>query len=282
MKKIICILICLSLASCSNISAVTNEVLSKIESPVEQKAETAESAESAETKTLAESTGARALGDPFKISTNESEEKDEEHTYMTIKSQNIEFNDDIYEKYPSLKDRISHFNKTIDNDIKDFKNNLKEAKESFKERPEYAIPYEYSNTLSVVMFNDDVLIIANNTYYFTGGAHGSTIVTYLNYDLDKQRDVELKDVITDMDKFKEALHKKADEQKGDLFDDYSETIDKDLADPDKTLTFFIKDGSLVIEFGQYDIAPYSSGLIDFEFPYNEFKNMLNSKYFNKS
>ena len=279
MKKIICILICLSLASCSNISAVTNEVISKIESPVEQKVE---SAESAETKTLAESTGARVLGEPYKISTNESEEKDDEHTYMTIKSQNIEFNDDVYEKYPSLKDRISHFNKTIDDDVKDFKMGLKEAKESFKERPEYAIPYEYSNTLSVVMFNDDVLIIANNTYYFTGGAHGSTIVTYLNYDLDKQKDVELKDVITDMDKFKEALHKKADEQKEDLFDDYSETIDKDLADPDKTLTFFIKDGSLVIEFGQYDIAPYSSGLIDFEFPYNEYKNMLNSKYFNKS
>ena len=115
MKKIICILICLSLASCSNISAVTNEALSKIESPVEQKAE---NAESAETKTLAESTGARALSEPFKISTNESEEKDEEHTYMTIKSQDIEFNDDVYEKYPSLKDRISHFNKTIDDDIK--------------------------------------------------------------------------------------------------------------------------------------------------------------------
>ena len=277
MKKIICILICLSLASCSNISAVTNEVLSKIESPVEQKvenAESAESAESAETKTL--------LGEPYKISTNESEEKDDEHTYMTIKTQNIEFNDDVYEKYSSLKDRIGQFNKTIDDDVKDFKTSLKDAKESFKERPEYASPYEYSNTLSVVMFNDDVLIIANNTYYFTGGAHGSTVVTYLNYDLDKQKDVELKDVITDMDKFKEALHKKADEQKEDLFDDYSETIDKDLADPDKTLTFLIKDSSLIIEFGQYDIAPYSSGLIDFEFPYNEYKNMLNSKYFNKS
>lgn len=277
MKKIICILICLSLASCSNISAVTNEVFNKIESPVEQKNE------SAETKTITESALERVLSsEPYKISTNESEEKDDEHTYMTIKTQNIEFNDDVYEKYPSLKDRISHFNKTIDDDVKDFKTYLKEAKESFKERPEYANPYEYSNTLSVVMFNDDVLIIANNTYYFTGGAHGSTIVTYLNYDLDKQNDVELKDIITDMDKFKEALHKKADEQKEDLFDDYNETIDKDLADPDKTLTFFIKDGSLVIEFGQYDIAPYSSGLIDFEFPYNEHKNMLNSKYFNKS
>ena len=277
MKKIICILICLSLASCSNISAVTNEVFSEIESPVEQKNE------SVETKTITESALERVFSsEPYKISTNESEEKDDEHTYMTIKTQNIEFNDDVYEKYSSLKDRIGQFNKTIDDDVKDFKMGLKEAKESFKERPEYAIPYEYSNTLSVVMFNDDVLIIANNTYYFTGGAHGSTVVTYLNYDLDKQRDVELKDVITDMDKFKEALHKKADEQKEDLFDDYSETIDKDLADPDKTLTFLIKDGSLIIEFGQYDIAPYSSGLIDFEFPYNEYKNMLNSKYFNKS
>ena len=277
MKKIICILICLSLASCSNISAVTNEVFSKIESPVEQKNE------SVETKTITESALGRVFSsEPYKISTNESEEKDDEHTYMTIKTQNIEFNDDVYEKYPSLKDRIIHFNQTIDYDIKDFKNNLKEVKESFKENPEYANPYEYNNTLSVVMFNDDVLIIANNTYYFTGGAHGSTVVTYLNFDLDKQKDVELKDVITDMDKFKEALHKKADEQKEDLFDDYSETIDKDLADPDKTLTFLIKDSSLIIEFGQYDIAPYSSGLIDFEFPYNEYKNMLNSKYFNKS
>lgn len=276
MKKIICILMCLSLVSCSNISAITNEALSKVETNTEQKNE------SVETESIAETTKASVSSEQYKISTNESEEKDEEHTYMTIKSQNIEFNDDVYEKYPSLKDRIGHFNKTIDDDIKDFKTNLKEAKESFKERPEYANPYEYSNTISVVMFNDDVLIIANNSYYFTGGAHGSTIVTYLNYDLDKQRDVELKDVITDTDKFKEALHKKADEQKEDLFDDYSETIDKDLADPDKTLTFFIKDGSLVIEFGQYDIAPYSSGLIDFEFPYNEYKNMLNSKYFNKS
>lgn len=128
--------------------------------------------------------------------------------------------------------------------------------------------YNITNTENIISFYIDY-------YQFTGGAHGMT--TRIAYNVDKSKGIKL--------------------QLKDLFNnnyDYKSVIDKEInkqikKDPDKYFTgkegfngikenqsFYIRDNTIVIYFGLYEIAPYVAGIQEFSIPSKLFKG--NYKY----
>ncbi len=119
----------------------------------------------------------------------------------------------------------------------------------------------------------EVLSISLVNYAYTGGAHGATLVKSYSFDSSTGEVSELKDL------FKPGA-------------DYITPISKHIKaalesrgittfEPFKSIKpnqdFYIADRSLVIYFQQYEIAPYSYGLLYFPISIYDLQNIINDK-----
>lgn len=125
----------------------------------------------------------------------------------------------------------------------------------------YTITYNSNCTLS--LFFDQ--------YEYTGGAHGITIRTSNNWDIKNGRLITLQEMFIPVFNYKayilEEIYRQIEEQekyKDILFDDYKELIVNTFNQD----SFYLTEKGIVIYFQHYDIAPYSSGIIEFLIPYD--------------
>ncbi len=134
-------------------------------------------------------------------------------------------------------------------------------------------PYE-SYLVYTITFNKNCLLsFYYDEYIYTGGAHGNTTRFAKTFNLIKGNNIPLSAFFNKNTNYTEALirsitkqaEQRYQENPGFLFEDYKELIKKNFNENSFYLT---KDG-LVIYYGQYEIAPYSSGIVEFVIPYTE-------------
>ncbi len=173
-------------------------------------------------------------------------------------------------------------NSALKNDILSFKNQIEtSAKEAFEESKKHSfefIPYEAIVNYDVTFKNSKLLSIPVTFYTYTGGAHGNTIKQPYNFDLSTGIKINLNNIFKEGFDYKPLLKeyiKTSIEEDPDIFfDDAMSVIDK----LDKNQSFYLTNYSLVIYYSLYEIAPYSSGIIEFKIPLAEIKTHLNSNY----
>jgi Protein of unknown function (DUF3298) len=128
-----------------------------------------------------------------------------------------------------------------------------------------------SNT---VFFNDkNLLIIANHSYEFMGGAHGMPFSTYCIYDLHSGNQWQKDDILI---KGKEEKINNLIKQK--LIDD---GVEEDLFDIDEvfvTDNIGVDGSKIYFYYNVYDITPYVYGPIELAFSYKEFDEFLTGKF----
>ncbi len=108
-------------------------------------------------------------------------------------------------------------------------------------------------------------------YTYTGGAHGATIRASDSWDLRTGRRLRLGSLFARGTGYRrrvlELIEKQADkdmkENPGVYFEDYRALIFEHF-DPE---SFYMTPKGLAFYYQQYEIAPYSSGIIVFEIPY---------------
>ncbi len=164
-------------------------------------------------------------------------------------------------------------NKKADDMDMSLDNLKKEAKDIFIENTENFHPYEFTLTYDADEFDNYLSIISTETSY-TGGAHPSTLKSAKTYNIEtgavtldevakelcgKDSEAILKDV-------KELFKKEIKENPDNFYDD-SEKLVEDLS-PDN---FYVSKDGLVFFFNQYEIAPYSSGIIEVKIPFEKQK-----------
>lgn len=114
---------------------------------------------------------------------------------------------------------------------------------------------------------------------YTGGAHGNGYVTYHLIDREDGRQLELKDVFTDLD----ALNAIAEPYFRALFEldrteslnDYGFWFDNDEFTVNENFTFI--GGSVQFYYNSYEIAPYSGGPTELVIPMDTIKHLLKLK-----
>ena len=105
---------------------------------------------------------------------------------------------------------------------------------------------------------------------YLGGAHGSYVVNYYNFDIESGKLLSINDIVPP-DKQKETLKAMAqqlckDWEAKDLADLQEKTGITMLGDLYLTNNFLLKGDSIEFLFNQYEIAPYAAGLIGVTVP----------------
>lgn len=147
----------------------------------------------------------------------------------------------------------------------------------------------YMNLNNRIMFhNDSILSYAVEYSDYEGGAHGSYNIIYTNINLNQlvtitEEDLFVKGYYRELtDKIVQSLMKKYDAEVPDSLLMRGFFTVEDIV-PNNN--FWLGEDAIHYSFNQYEIAPYSMGVIDVDIPYAELSDIITpngaiSKYFN--
>ncbi|WP_372757389.1 DUF3298 and DUF4163 domain-containing protein [Mariniflexile sp.] len=134
--------------------------------------------------------------------------------------------------------------------------------------PDIAQPWEAQIDGEVLFQSADIISISITSYVNTGGAHGITSISFLNFSASTGKRIKNEDLI---------INKKAFENIAKTYFNDALTEDTVLFEPN---TFklpenigFNYEGVLLL-YNQYEIAPYSTGIIDFVIPFEKVSSFL--------
>lgn len=176
----------------------------------------------------------------------------------------------------SLAEQIAFFEEEVDNltlndAITQFENRFVSFKNDFEAN---AAPWEVIINSEIVFQSLYVITISIDSYTFTGGAHGNSVITLLNFDpntgnLYTQDDVfkPSKD-FTELVKiyFKTETESKNNNIQNDNF------FGEDFRLPENI--GFNEEGVIFL-YNTYELSSYAEGITEFTIPYNEISKFVN-------
>jgi hypothetical protein len=115
-----------------------------------------------------------------------------------------------------------------------------------------------------------VLSISIEMYWFSGGAHGMTVLKSVTFDLNTGRIYRLKDLFKEGADYVKRLSDIVKRQIRER--DIPVIVDFDSIDSDQD--YYIENKKLVIYFQLYELAAYVYGFLTFPIPTNEIKGII--------
>ena len=156
-----------------------------------------------------------------------------------------------------------------------FDQQIKQYYENFKNLKDASLSFSIHPSL---ITSPQFLTVQLQTQGFLGGAHGMTEKKYLVFDHQKQ--IFLDDIV--LPQQKQALEKLVylqyqqwviSQQLADRLDDYEQAWPFKM-----THNFYFTSEGLVLQYNEYEIAPYSAGMPIFTIKYADLKNILKPEY----
>lgn len=136
----------------------------------------------------------------------------------------------------------------------------------------------FKHIATTVSDTTDIYITARTEITdYTGGAHGSRNVFYYNIDA-RDGNIFKENVLFNEgseERLIALLNKKIEERNADS-ERRITILDPDAVKPNAN--FYFDTGGLVYVYNQYEIAPYSDGLIEVVLPYEEIEGLVNPAY----
>ena len=144
------------------------------------------------------------------------------------------------------------------------------------ETPQWYWYYMY-NTNKIMFQNDSLLSYAVEYSDYTGGAHGSHRITYTNVDLINLVTISEEDIFVPNYKkpLTDIIIKRLMIQNNVTVPDSLINLGFfDIDDISPNNNFWLSDKGIHYSYNQYEIAPYSSGVIDVNIPYEDLSAIL--------
>ncbi|WOD44906.1 DUF3298 and DUF4163 domain-containing protein [Hwangdonia lutea] len=155
--------------------------------------------------------------------------------------------------------------KSVEESIEDFN---QEYTDFINDFPESTQKWEAQIDGEVIFKAQDIISISLTSYTNTGGAHGNLNISFLNFDTSTGKLLDTNALFTDIEGFKSMAKKHFE----------ASIKDKDLLlDPE---TFQLpenigySDDGIILLYNTYEIAPYSSGILEFSIPFEDAKPYL--------
>lgn len=131
--------------------------------------------------------------------------------------------------------------------------------------------FEVISEFNITYNNDFLVSLYEDKYEFTGGAHGNTIRTSQNWNLQTSCFIPISYfypnnpyyLINIIKNINSQIKAQIDSRNNYYFDNYCELVLETF----NLNSFFVTPNNIAIYFQQYDIAPYSSGIPVFYIPY---------------
>lgn len=146
------------------------------------------------------------------------------------------------------------------------------------------VPYLYHVTYSPTRIDHKVLSLFGNNVVFSGAGHPERTCVSANYDLLSGDTLTLASIKTKDSTTEQfcnlVLAGLSEMAEGDyLYDNYKKTVQQRFTkDASQDEEWYFTQTGLCFYFAPYEIAPYSSGVITVEIPYEKLKNMVHEAY----
>ncbi|WP_445735361.1 DUF3298 and DUF4163 domain-containing protein [Mariniflexile sp.] len=134
--------------------------------------------------------------------------------------------------------------------------------------PDTTAPWEAQIDGEIMFQSPEIISIAITSYVNTGGAHGITNISFLNFNALTGKRILNNNLFTDEAAFKEAAKpyfKAAIEADDVLFEPDNFQLPANIG---------YNEEGIVLIYNTYEIAPYSTGIIDFTIPIDEVSSYL--------
>lgn len=181
----------------------------------------------------------------------------------------IEFPQISFSRYEFGKDIFNNYNRAKALKLKLYCENelYEEARQLYEYNVSNGYPvmsYEVILSYEITYNQNQIISMYSDEYIFSGGAHGNTIRSSQNWNLQTGSQIPLAFfypnnpyyLINILKEINKQIENQIEEGTNQYFDNYCqlvlETFNLD--------SYYIKNGYIVIFFQQYDIAPYSSGI----------------------
>ncbi|MFV0394427.1 MAG: DUF3298 domain-containing protein [Coprobacillaceae bacterium] len=131
------------------------------------------------------------------------------------------------------------------------------------------LPYEYSVTMRVTEDGNSIMSGFSDEYIYSGGAHGNTVRRPYTYDTTTGVQKRLCDFMTNPNCNECIINNIINQistsgQTSIYFPNYADLVRQTF----NANNYYVTPQGVIVFFGQYDIAPYSSGIRTFIIPYN--------------
>ena len=155
--------------------------------------------------------------------------------------------------------------------------------EAAGEQAEFFTKCDIYQKVTIARADEKIVSLLDDTYQYTGGAHGMFYREGVTFDAVTGRKMLLSDVFYDYDAFvedaKERIIYELRETYGEeLFDDYIETVNG-LWDDGNEPQWYLDASGIVIVLQEYHVGPYVMGTPQIHLPYEEFAPYIKSDYF---
>lgn len=147
--------------------------------------------------------------------------------------------------------------------------------------------YEYTADQSVSVLRNDgrVLTLSYNSYSYTGGAHGGSVLRVYNYDPASGALLTLDDLSADPEALRTAVTEKLlalareDAEIREAIDGFvtEEELPEALAALLREGSWYLDYDGLVVFSDQYEISSYAAGMVSFRIPYEELRGVLDKR-----
>lgn len=198
-----------------------------------------------------------------KIAKSPRVEKTAEKVRVTTRDYNEGW---IHVKYPQIEGMISEAAQNKINDVlkklaDDFVAGMTGIGERSKSYPNYN-RFMADMGYTVKWQSDDVVSIVCVTGTYTGGAHGAQTEIGYTFDLRSGEQISLREKVGNekIQVYNEMIAQQIRARNLHIFEPF-----KGISD--RTTYYLLDENRLMVVFQQYEIAPYSSGILRFELPY---------------
>ena len=185
--------------------------------------------------------------------------------------------DIVFPLVQGIKDKQveEKINQTIQKDVFNFKEMLQTESEKYlqgaKEEGWEIRKYEASAYYIVHYQRDDLLSLSVFYYRYTLGAHGHTLQRAYNFNLLDGEEILLSDILKEKKDYVAIINQEIERQMELNPQEYFSEWSVFQSISEEQPFYLIEDG-IVVYFGLYEIAPYSSGIRYFKIPYSLFGN----------
>lgn len=154
----------------------------------------------------------------------------------------------------TVEESIDTFNQEYKNFMKDF--------------PDSAQVWDAEIDGEVIYQSNEIISVSITSYVNTGGAHGIFHMSFLNFNAETGKRIPNGNLFNDITAFNKLAKTYFDttiKDKSTLFEKDNFTLPVNIG--------YTEEG-LILAYNVYEIAPYSTGLIDFTIPYDEADDYL--------
>ena len=158
----------------------------------------------------------------------------------------------------SLEDAI----KAFDQEYKSFKKDFSDSTQQWEVSIEGEVNYE----------TEKFVCISVSSYLDTGGAHGNSHVTFLNFDKMTGNLLKREDLIKDEETLKDIAKPYFEKATKSLTDDESDMFFGETFQLPENIGF--SNEGVILLYNVYEIASYAQGVTEFTIPFSEAKPFL--------